>query len=94
MNQEKGKKGAASKIFVPMLDLTKITQQGYNPNNEYYIEDNNNNAAKINNNNNNNINKSNNNNKALALFEAAEALKTDNFPLSIEDDSYIISDKQ
>lgn len=36
------------------------------------------------------------NNKALALFEAAEALKTDNFPLSIndDDDSYMISDKQ
>jgi hypothetical protein len=25
------------KVFVPMLDLTKLT--GYNPNNDFYVED-------------------------------------------------------
>ena len=44
MEQEEVKKSAEqskkkAQVFVPMLNLTKLTQQGYDPNNDYYISD-------------------------------------------------------
>lgn len=61
-----------------MLDLTKLTQQGYNPDNDYYVEDQIQNKEY-------NVKVTQYNPKkqfgkqsnAMALFDAAEALKTD-----------------